>query len=317
MRNILITGGLGFIGTNLASFLDRSEYNVVLLDNLSASSPYNTDSLSGFKRVQIDVRDETSLTKAFYDIDVVVHLAASGNVVDSVHDPRTNFSTNVIGTLSVLNAARENKVGRVIFASTGGAIMGNTHPPVSELSLPAPVSPYGASKLAGEAYCQAFSKSYGIEVVALRFANVYGPFSWHKKGAVTNFIKSAITGKPLVIFGDGTSTRDYLYVEDLCRGIEKAINYKLSGFELFHLATGMEVNVTDLAEFVCEIAGVTQQNILFKDSRVGEIERNFANPEKAKVQLGFVPKVSLKEGLQRTVEWFKQVKTCSYSFHEH
>lgn len=314
MKNIAITGGLGFIGTNLAGFLDRSEYNVVLLDNLSASSSYNIESLSGFKRAQIDVRDETSLKKAFYDIDVVVHLAASGNVVDSVHDPNANFSTNVIGTLSVLNAARENKVARVIFASTGGAIMGNAPPPVSELSLPAPISPYGASKLAGEAYCRAFSQSYGIEVVALRFANVYGPFSWHKKGAVTSFIKSAITGQSLVIYGDGSSTRDYLYVEDLCKGIEKAINYRLSGFELFHLATGLEVCISDLAKFVCELAGATEQSILFKDSRVGEIERNFANPEKALKQLGFTPSVSLRQGLKRTVEWFKQVRMSNYNF---
>ena len=135
-----------------------------------------------------------------------------------ITDPERNFEVNVQGTLNVLRAAVGAGVRRFIFASTGGALIGDATPPVSEQSLPKPISPYGASKLCGEAYCHAFAKSYGLETVCLRFGNVYGPHSAHKKGAVTVFIKALMTGEPIVIYGDGSASRDYVHVEDSAAG---------------------------------------------------------------------------------------------------
>ncbi len=134
------------------------------------------------------------MTELCRDVDAIVHLAAAGSVVDSVADPTANFEANAVGTFSVLNAARAADVGRLVFSSTGGALIGNAEPPVNEQSLPKPISPYGASKLAAEAYCHAFAKAYGMTTVALRFANVYGPYSGHKKGAITVVLPRAARG---------------------------------------------------------------------------------------------------------------------------
>jgi len=211
----------------------------------------------------------------------------------------------VEGTFSVLNAARRNGVKRVVFSSTGGALIGNCIPPVSEASVPRPISPYGASKLAGEGYCCAFANAYDISVTALRFANVVGPISWHKKGAVTAFFKAIMGGQPIHIYGDGSATRDFLYVDDLCRGIVSALDAQLPGFNVFHLASGREVSVWELAGIACNVASMPNHPITFDPKRKGEVERNFASFELAERMLGFRPQVPLEEAMSRTWVWFR------------
>jgi UDP-glucose 4-epimerase len=207
-------------------------------------------------------------------------------VVESVKAPADNFHPNVEGTFNVLDAAREQGVARVIFASTGGALIGEAEPPVNEQSLPKPISPYGASKLCGEAYCHAFRKAYDLETVALRFGNVYGPCSAHKKGAVTAFIKAVAHDRPMVIYGDGLASRDFLYADDLCQGIEKAIPADVANGSVFRAA------------------------------RPAEVSRNFARYDLAREYLGFEPAWSLAEGLEATWGWFRAQGDAAFQTEE-
>jgi UDP-glucose 4-epimerase len=272
------------------------------LDNLTRGSRENI-AAHDVELVESDIRDEEAVTRALAGVDTVVHLAAYGSVVESVEDPFENFDVNVRGTLVLLRACAAGDVEKVVFASTGGAIMGNAPPPVDETTLPWPISPYGASKLCGEAYCHAFAGSYALKTVALRFANAYGPASDHKKGAVTTFIKRAFRGEPLVVYGDGSATRDFLYVDDLCAGICAAVDAPLED-EVVHLASGEETSIGELAQLVLELTDAKGTPIRYEERRRGEIERTFAKPERAGELLGFAPAHTLRDGLRKTVDWF-------------
>ena len=303
-KKVLVTGGRGFIGVNLVRAISPSTTTEVL-DNLKRDSPTGWDEALSTLR-EGDILNPEFVTSCCGGMSHVVHLAAYGSVVESITDPERNFEVNVQGTLNVLRAAVSAGVRRFIFASTGGALIGDATPPVSEQSLPKPISPYGASKLCGEAYCHAFAKSYGLETVCLRFGNVYGPHSAHKKGAVTVFIKALMTGKPIVIYGDGSASRDYVHVEDLCSGIAAALDAPIAGGEVFHLASGRETSVLELARILRDVAGKPDHPIEFRPARAGEVARNFANYDKARERLGFQPKWKLADGLAATWEWFQQ-----------
>src|SRR6266487_5816060 len=218
-RRVLVTGGAGFVGATLVRRLVGSGHTVRVLDNYSTG---DASYLAGVdaELIEGDIRDAAALDAALAGIDAVVHLAAAGSVVKSVADPVTNFDVNVTGTFRVPDAARRAGVERTVQASTGGALIGDATPPVSELSLPKPISPYGASKLAGEGYAHAFAKSYGLRTVAVRFGNVYGPWCARKRGVVNVFFESLHDGVPLVIYGDGTASRDYVHVDDIARALQ-------------------------------------------------------------------------------------------------
>lgn len=301
-KRTLITGGRGFIGVNLIQSFSPTRI-VQVLDSLHRPSPTGWfDGAADF--FQADILDVATLPRAFDGVSDVVHLAAFGSVVESIADPDSNFSVNVRGTLNVLRAAVDAGVQRLVFASTGGALIGDATPPVSEGSLPKPISPYGASKLCGEAYCHAFSKSYGLKALCLRFGNVYGPHSAHKKGAVTVFIKALMNDQPIVIYGDGNASRDYIHTEDLCAGIEASLDAPLVGGEVFHLASGRETTILDLANILRNIAGKPNHPIEFRPGRRGEVSRNFADYNKARETFGFQPKWRIEDGLAATWEWF-------------
>ena len=252
-----------------------------------------------------DIRDPAAVEKALDSIDTVIHLAAYGSVVESVNEPTENFDINVKGTFMLLQRCVKANVRKVIFASTGGALIGNTEPPVNENSLPKPISPYGASKLCCEAYCNAFANSYGLQTVMLRFANVYGPYSAHKLGAATAFLKAIMSDAPIVIYGDGTASRDFLYVEDLCKGIKLAVEKDLPLATVLHLASGVETSVNELARIIIETSGKNDHEKKYMPVRSGEVIRNFANNDRAKMALGFSPQISLLDGMQKTWKWFR------------
>lgn len=299
---ILITGGRGFVGVNLVEAMSPSR-EVRVLDNLQRASPTGwLEGAADFRKA--DILEPVALTTAFSKVVNVVHLASYGSVVESVADPTSNLVVNVQGTLNVLRAAVDAGVRRLVFASTGGALIGDATPPVDECSLPKPISPYGASKLCGEAYCHAFAESYGLQAVCLRFGNVYGPHSAHKKGAVTTFMKALLKDEPIVIYGDGSASRDYIHVEDLCSGIVTALDAQVAGGEVFHLASGRETTVLELANILREIAGKPNHPIQFKPARRGEVARNFADYRKAREALGFEPEWRLEDGLAATWQWF-------------
>ena len=304
-KSILVTGGCGFIGANLVPMLTESNVKIRVIDNLSRGREANLTGVD-VEIVKGDIRDPRIIAYAVSGMDWVIHLAASGSVIESVANPTENFDVNVRGTLSVLQACVDAGVGKFLFASTGGALIGNAEPPVSEESLPKPLSPYGASKLCGEAYCHAFAKSYGLHTVALRFANIYGPHSAHKKGAITVISKALIRGEPIVIYGDGNASRDFLYVDDLCQSILLVLDQGIEPGAVFHLASGVETRIGDLARYLMEIADTTDHPIYYESARRGEVIRNFASFEKARTKLGFRPRVPLVEGLRITWNWFRQ-----------
>jgi len=303
-QQVLVTGGAGFVGASLVRRLVASGYEVRVLDNLTTGHASHIEGV-GAELVEGDICDLDTIESALLGASSVVHLAAAGSVVMSVEDPVANFEVNVLGTFRVLDAARRAGIGRVVLASTGGALIGDAVPPVNERSLPKPISPYGASKLAGEGYAHAFAKSYGLSTVALRFANVYGPWSARKKGAMTLFFRAIKANEPIVIYGDGSASRDYTHVEDICRALKLALEADVAGGTVLHIASGIETTVQDLADLCRNAAGVPDHPIEHRAKRPGEVERNFATYELAEEVLGYAPSIGREEGIASTWEWFE------------
>jgi UDP-glucose 4-epimerase len=237
--------------------------------------------------------------------DAVVHLAAAGSVTSSLADPAANFDVNVVGTFRVLDAARLAGVPRVVAASTGGALIGDAAPPVDERSLPRPLSPYGASKLAGEGYAHAFAKAYGLRTVSLRFGNVYGPWCARKRGVFNAFFSALRRGAPLVIYGDGTASRDYVHVSDIAQALQLALEKDVPGGTVVHAASGVETPLTELADLCRQAAGLPDHPIEYRPARAGEVGRNFATYDLAHELLGFSPTVRREDGIPLLWQWFK------------
>jgi UDP-glucose 4-epimerase len=304
-RRVLVTGGAGFVGATLVRRLVDSGHAVRVLDNFTTGDATHLQGVDA-ELVEGDIRDARTMDEALGGIESVVHLAAAGSVVMSVADPAANFNVNVFGTFQVLDAARRAGVERTVLASTGGALIGDAVPPVNELSLPKPISPYGASKLAGEGYAHAFAKAYVLRTIALRFANAYGPWSERKRGAVTTFFRAINSGEPIVIFGDGRASRDYTHVDDICHALELALSSEVPGGTVLHIASGVETTVNELAALCCRAAGVADHPIEYRPKRVGEVERNFASYDLAKQVLGYEPSISREVGMCRTWQWFEE-----------
>jgi len=304
----LVTGGAGFVGATLVRRLVASGHRVRVLDNLSTGDAAHLAGVDA-ELVKGDIRDPDALDDALGGLDgldAIIHLAAAGSVIGSVQDPVANFENNVLGTFRVLDAARRGGVTNVVLASTGGALIGDATPPVSERSLPKPISPYGASKLAGEGYAHAFAKTYGIRTIAVRFGNVYGPWCARKRGVVNVFFESLHSGAPLVIYGDGTSSRDYVHVDDIASALQLALeNETVAGGTVLHAASGVETTVTELADLCRRAACKPGHPIEYRPRRAGEVGRNFASYDLAHELLGYAPTVTREEGIPRTWRWFQ------------
>jgi UDP-glucose 4-epimerase len=240
------------------------------------------------------------------DIDVIVHLAANTGVEPSVVNPAQDMEINVCGTFNMLEAARQNNVNRFVFASSGAPV-GECKPPIHEELAAHPVSPYGASKLAGEGYCSAFYRTYGIETVVLRFGNVYGPGSGRKNSVIAKFIKKAICGEPLEIYGDGTQTRDFIYISDLIRAIRLAQSQDDIAGEIFQIATNQETTIGEMAEILVsslQKSGFKNIRLINGENRLGDVMRNFSDTNKALTLLGWESRTDLSLGIVSTIEWF-------------
>jgi UDP-glucose 4-epimerase len=300
-QKALVTGGAGFIGASTVRALLNRGLEVTVLDDLSSG---RSDHLEGLdvNLVTADILDRAAVNNAMEGHQLVVHLAAQTGVPGSVEDPYKDCETNVVGTLNVLIAARDNAVSRFVFASSN-APLGRQQPPATEDMAPLPISPYGASKLAGEAYCLAFHGSWGLGTVALRFGNVYGPYSAHKKSVVAKFFKDIRDRGELTIDGDGNQTRDFIFVDDLCQAILRALEGQVAG-EVFQISSGRETSIAQLATLV---AKVTEQNVtrIKGPERVGDMARNYARVSKAQALLGWEPEVELQDGLRATWEWMQ------------
>lgn len=319
---ILITGGCGFIGVNLIHELLKLEGWVRVVDNLSVGRlqdlallcevhELNPEELSHCPggRVELvvgDIRDRELMLNACKGMDVVVHLAANTGVLPSIEDPFLDCTTNVIGTLNCLEAAKSCSAKRFVFASSG-APLGEQIPPIHEKMTPRPVSPYGASKLAGEGYCSAYFHSFGLETVALRFGNVYGPRSGLKNSVVAKFIKHILAGDDLPIFGDGSQTRDYIHVQDLVGAVLAAIKTPGLGGDVFQIATHREHTVYEVAHVLNTLAKEylgRQSRVVHHDARKGEVRRNYSDISKARQLLSWSPVWDFENGLRDTFKWF-------------
>lgn len=303
MSKVLVTGGCGFVGVNLIPALLRLSRQVRVLDNLSTG---RREDVKAFPvEIQVgDIRREEDVARAMEGVDEVVHLAAHTRVVDSIRNPRENFESNALGTLNLLLAAAKTGVRKFVMASTGGAILGEKEPPVHEEMVARPLAPYGASKLAGEGYCSAFHGSYGLPTVALRFSNVYGPYSYLKASVVAAFYKRLLQGQPLVIYGDGSQTRDFLFTEDLVQAVLLALE-KAPGGEVFQIASGRETSVNELVAVMREVVPEARFKMKHEPPRRGEVLRNFSDIRKAREMLGYSPRTDLRTGLKRTWDWFR------------
>jgi UDP-glucose 4-epimerase len=303
-EGILVTGGAGFVGATLVRRLVASGYRVRVFDNLSSGDEAHLAGVDA-ELVKGDIRDSGALDDALSGMDSVIHLAAAGSVVGSIQDPAGNFESNVLGTFRVLDAARRAGIGRTVQASTGGALIGDATPPVSEQSLPKPLSPYGASKLAGEGYAHAFAKTYGLRTVAVRFGNVYGPWCARKRGVLNVYFESLHSGAPLVIFGDGTASRDYVHVSDIAQALQLALEKDVPGGTVVHAASGVETPLTVLADLCRQAAGQPDHPIEYRPARPGEVGRNFATYDLAHELLGYSPTVRREDGIPLLWQWFK------------
>ena len=301
MKNILITGGAGFIGVNLCAHLAaHGGYDVTVLDNETMGDRRHLDG-SGARFVEGDIRDAQALDKVVAGQDVVVHLAADTRVMDSIENPDYNFDVNVNGSFRLLQACRKHGVGRVVAASTGGAILGEVPPPVHEEMVAMPMAPYGASKLAMEGYLSAFSGAYGVQGCALRFSNIYGPRSYHKGSVVAHFYKQMLAERELVVYGDGSQARDFLFIGDLVEGIRRAMEIDATG--VFQLGSGRPTTVNELLDIIRDVTGRSPQ-VRFEDFRAGEIHTTWCDISKARAGLDFDPATQLSDGMRQTWDWF-------------
>ncbi|MCC5997512.1 MAG: SDR family NAD(P)-dependent oxidoreductase [Thermofilum sp.] len=304
-ETILVTGGAGFIGSHLVKELVKSGYSVRVLDNLSNGSLENIrDVLGSIEFIKGDIRDKNVVEDALKGVDAVVHLAALIDVAESVEKPELYLDVNVNGTFNVARASR--KVSAFIFASTCAVYGEPVKIPIGEDHPLRPKSPYAATKIAGEAFVQAYGNLYGYRPVILRLFNVYGPRqSKAYAGVITEFVKRATSGEPPIIFGDGEQTRDFVHVKDVAKAIIKALDSdNASG--IYNVGSGVAVTINDLAHLILKLAGKENVEPIHGPPRPGDIKHSQANINRAKKELGYNPSVSLEKGIREILSLGKK-----------
>jgi len=309
-RRAIITGGAGFIGSHVADrFLDEG-YDVEIIDDLSSGRKANVPAGATLHSISVTSPEAAALVRDG-GFDVLVHLAAQMDVRRSVADPVLDATTNILGLVNLLEAVKTSGGHtRVVFTSTGGAIYGDFNTPPNFETFPKePESPYAISKLASEYYLAYYGRLHGMEHVAVRFGNVYGPRQdpHGEAGVVAIFCNRILAGKPLTVFGDGEQTRDYVYVGDVANAVWRGATFDLPpagtvDTRSFNIGTGVGTSVIDLARLLQKAAG-SDAEILFAPRRPGEQQDSFLNIDKARDVLGWEPGVSLAEGLARTFAW--------------
>ncbi len=299
---IVITGGAGFIGSNIAEVLSKDN-EVIVLDNLSTGKRGNTKDLD-IKFVEGSITDLGLLQTVFKDVDYVLHQAAIPSVPRSIKDPIASNNANINGTLNVLVAARDRGVKKVIYASSSSVYGDTPKLPKREDMTPNPLSPYAVAKLTGEYYCNVFNEVYGLKTVALRYFNVYGPKQdpYSDYAAVIPKFVSKISGdESPVIYGDGLQTRDFTFVKDVVTANIRAMRSDAMG--VFNIASGSRITITELAELVMKLMGKNLK-VVFEESRKGDVKHSLADISKAKEAFGYEPGYRLEKGLEETIKWF-------------
>ncbi|MER3498944.1 MAG: epimerase [Chitinophagaceae bacterium] len=314
MRHYLITGGAGFIGSNLIRHLFLSEKNIRItcIDNFDPfySTTVKEHNISGFQSqdnfhlLKIDLAEISGkklAEKIPGKIDIIVHLAAKAGVRPSIEDPLGYQKANVIGLQNMLDFTREKNIQQFVFASSSSVYGINDHFPWKEDEQLLPISPYAMTKLAGEMLGHVYSKLYNIRFIALRFFTVYGP-AQRPDLAIHKFTKAILSNKPITMFGDGNTSRDYTFISDTVQGIVAAMNYDKSLFEIINLGNNYSISLRQLIE---EMEAVTGKKAVIQQmpEQPGDVPKTFADISKAKKLLGYQPKIQLQEGLKEFMDW--------------
>jgi len=307
-RKVLVTGGAGFIGSNLVDYLisHSPEWEIQVLDDLSTGLNSNLGG-SQCDLVVGSILDSKLLAEIAAGVDHIVHLAAIGSVPRSISSPRPTHEANITGTLNVLEAARQNSVEHVIVASSSSVYGSNPNLPRSEFDWTRPLSPYAVSKLATEAYANAYARSYGMKTAAFRFFNVFGPRQRadHPYAAVIpKFVSAALANTPLTIHGDGTQTRDFTFVESVCNAIHATISESLHFEHPVNLAFGSRVSLLEVVEKL-EILLGKKLEVKLTETRAGDVKASQAETSLLREVLPSVSNFDFETGLQKTIEWFQ------------
>jgi len=306
---VLISGGAGFIGSHLADALVEKNYSVSILDNFSSGKEENIKAIKNkIELIHGDILDKELLLKATKNVDYVFHLAAQTSVVESIKDPLKTFEINTKGTRFLFYACAKNKVKKVIFASSAAVYGDNLKLPKKESFKPSPISAYGLSKYMAEKLSNLFYKKTKLKIISLRYFNVYGPRQDEKSnyaGVISKFISSILKNQQPIVFGDGTQTRDFVYVKDVVKANLLAMEKENLNNDIINIASSKPTSILDLIKTINKLTNKTIEPI-FKEAREGEIKHSYASIEKAKKVLGFKPEYDLQKGLKETIEWYKK-----------
>lgn len=309
---VLITGAAGFVGSHLSKEYVKQGFTVVGLDDFSNGNLSNIRDLIGnpkFKLVKGDIRDKVLLNSLMPDVDVVFHMAAQIHVDRSLVEPEETWTTNVLGTLNVLESARMHDVEKIIHASSSEVYGPAQTAPISELHPLDAVHAYGASKIAADRMCYAYVKSQGMNICIVRCFNLYGPNQKDSGygGAISIFVKRALAGKPPIIYGSGLQSRDYMYISDAILAYDHVLKWGRSEYGPINFGTGQDITINDLAVKITSLAGVDVAPVHVA-ARAGEVERLVADNRVAREILHWRPTVSIDEGLAKFVDWYKSYK---------
>jgi nucleoside-diphosphate-sugar epimerase len=307
---VLVTGGAGFIGSHIASALVKTGARVRVIDNLSTGHRENLEEIGGdVEFVEASLTDEAATRRALEDVELVFHEAAIPSVPRSVNNPRETHEACTDATFKLLLAARDRRVRRFVYAASSSAYGDQPGMPKREEMSPSPLSPYAVAKLVGEYYCQVFTRTYNLETVSLRYFNVFGPRqdpSSQYSGVISRFINALLSGEQPVIYGDGEHSRDFTYVENVIEANLRAAQSSKAAGEVINIATGQRTTLNELLEVLKSVTGRTEVEAEYREARLGDVRHSLADITRARELLGYEPHIGLKEGLQLTIDWWKQ-----------
>ena len=308
MASYLVTGGAGFIGSHIAEELLRRGQSVRIVDSLVTGKRRNLEALRGAEFIEGDLADLAVARRAVEGMEYVLHQAAIPSVPRSVKDPVTSNRANIDASLNVLVAARDGGVKRLVYAGSSSAYGDTDVLPKREDMPTRPLSPYALQKLVVEQYCQMFTRLYGFETVTIRYFNVFGPRQdpgSPYSGVISLFATALLEGRQPVIYGDGEQTRDFTYVTNVVDGVLRACDADKASGEVINVATGGRISLNELLRTMNRIVG-TNTNAVYQDGRAGDVRDSQADITKARQLLGYVPIVSLEEGLRHTLDWARR-----------